>query len=149
MRTATVFNFLLEANLMASAAILLMIAFRRFLRKPLGNKLIYFMWLLIAIRLVCPLALSNPLINEIRPGYLSDEAIRPIAGQIKIRLTDAVDELRRLSRGNTDSIVYPRREKLCGRHVLRHAVRTVDANIPMGRGRHCCAFWCCQHPVPP
>ena len=106
MRAATVFNFLLEANLMASAAILLMIAFRKFLRKPLGNKLIYFLWLLIAIRLICPLAFANPLINEIRPGFLSDEGIRPIAGQIKIRLTDAIDELRQLSRGNADSIVY-------------------------------------------
>ena len=106
MRTATVFNFLLEANLMASAAILLMILFRKFLRKPQGNKMIYFLWIFIAIRLLCPLAIANPLINEIRPGYLSDEAIRPIAGQIKIRLTDAADDLQMLSRGNADSIVY-------------------------------------------
>ncbi len=91
MRTATVFNFLLEANLMASAAILLMIVFRKFLRKPLGNRMIYFLWLLIAIRLLFPFAFSNPYINEFRPYYLNDEAIRPIAGQIRVRISDAID----------------------------------------------------------
>ena len=93
MRTATVFNFLLEANLMASAAILLMIVFRKFLRKPLGNRMIYFLWLLIAVRLLFPFAFANPYINEFRPFYLNDDAIRPIAGQIKVRIADAVDAL--------------------------------------------------------
>jgi len=106
MRTATIYNFLLEANLMASAAILLMIPIRKFLRKPLGNRLIYFLWLLIAIRLLCPLALANPAINEIRPFYLSDQDIRPIAGQLKIRFEDAVDALRNVTRSNKDSLIY-------------------------------------------
>ena len=99
MRSAVVFNFLLEANLMASAAIVLMIAFRKFLRKPLGNRMIYFLWLLIAIRLICPIALNNPWINEFRPGMVNDQAIRPIAGQIKVRLDDIFSDLRRLTRG--------------------------------------------------
>ena len=106
MRTATIYNFLLEANLMAGAAILLMIVVRKFLRKPLGNRLIYFLWLLIAIRLLCPLALSNPYINEFRPYHLDDLAIRPIAGQIKIRFTDVVNDLRRLMRSDRDSLLY-------------------------------------------
>lgn len=93
MRTATLFNFLIEANIMASIAILLMVLVRKFLRKPLGNRAIYFAWLLVAIRLLCPLALPNPAINEIRPAYLQDQAVRPIAGQIKVRLSDMSDHL--------------------------------------------------------
>ena len=49
--------------------------------------------LLTAIRLLCPLSLPNPFIHEIRPAYLSDTIIRPIAGQIKIRLIDAITDL--------------------------------------------------------
>ena len=92
MRTATLYNFLLEANLMASIAILLMIPIRRFLRPQLGSRVIRFLWLLVALRLLCPLALPNPAINEIRSPFALDEAIRPIAGQIKVRMTDAAQD---------------------------------------------------------
>jgi beta-lactamase regulating signal transducer with metallopeptidase domain len=105
MRTATLYNFLVEANLIAGIAILLLALVRRLLRKQLGNRVLYFAWLLVAIRLLCPLALPNPVINEIRPGYLDDQAIRPIAGQIKVRFTDASGNLAndlRLSRGRND-----------------------------------------------
>ncbi|MEG2185815.1 MAG: M56 family metallopeptidase [Clostridia bacterium] len=90
MRTAILYNFLLEANLMASIAIVLMLLVRKVFRKSLGNRAIYFAWLLVAIRLLCPLTLPNPAINEIRSPFAADEAIRPIAGQIKVRFTDAV-----------------------------------------------------------
>ncbi len=93
MRTATLYNFLLEANLMASIAILLMMPLRKTLRKPLGNAAINVGWLLIAIRLLLPLTLPNPYIHAIRTPYAPDEAIRPIAGQIKVRLTDLFDGL--------------------------------------------------------
>ena len=89
MRTAMLYNFLVEANLIAGAAILLLALVRRFLRGQLGNRVLYFVWLLVAIRLLCPLALPNPAINAIRPGYLKDQAIRPIAGQLKVRFSDA------------------------------------------------------------
>ena len=98
MRTATLYNFLLEANIMASIAIVLMLAVRKFLRKPLGNRAICFAWMLVAVRLLCPLALPNPAINEIRSPYAMDEAIRPIAGQVKVRVTDALEELSNQSR---------------------------------------------------
>ncbi len=107
MRTATLYNFLVEANLIAGIAILLLTLVRKLLRKQLGNRVLYFAWLLVAIRLLCPLALPNPAINEIRPGYLDDQAIRPIAGQIKVRLTDASSGLAhdlRLSRGQNDPL---------------------------------------------
>lgn len=93
MRTATIYNFLMEANLMAGIAILLMLPIRRFMRKPLGNRVIYFAWLLIAIRLLCPLALPNPAINAIRSPFAMDQAIRPIAGQLRVRFSDALDGL--------------------------------------------------------
>ncbi len=93
MRTALIYNFLIEANLMASIAILLMIPIRRFGRQKLGNRVIYLAWLLVAIRLLCPLALPNPAIHEIRSAFAQDAAIRPIAGQIKVRVGDAVNQL--------------------------------------------------------
>lgn len=88
MRTAILYNFLLEANIMASIAILLMIFLRRFFRKPLGNSALSFGWLLVAIRLLLPLSLPNPFIYLIRSPYAPDAAIRPIAGQVQVRLFD-------------------------------------------------------------
>jgi len=108
MRTATLYNFLVEANIIAGVAILLLTLVRVLLRKQLGNRVLYFAWLLVAIRLLCPLALPNPVINEIRPGYLDDQAIRPIAGQIKVRFSDASHFLARDLRGGertSDSLV--------------------------------------------
>ena len=93
MRSALIFNFLIEANIMASIAILLMMLLGKLLRKPLGNSALCFGWLLTAVRLLCPLSLPNPFIHEIRPPYISDTAIRPIAGQIKMRLIDAIIDL--------------------------------------------------------
>ena len=93
MRTALIYNFLIEANLMAAIAILLMIFVRMFGRKALGSRAIYFAWLLVAIRLLCPLALPNPAIHEIRSVFARDTAIRPIAGQIQVRFGDAVNAL--------------------------------------------------------
>ena len=93
MRSVYIFNFLIEANIMACIAILLMIPLRKFFRKQLGNSALCFGWLLTAIRLLCPLSLSNPLIHTIRPDYIWDDAIRPIAGQIKVRVSDAAGEL--------------------------------------------------------
>ena len=93
MRTATVYNFLLEATLMASIAILLMIPIRLFLRKKLGSRAIAFAWLLVAIRLLCPITLPNPAINEIRSPFANDQAIRPIAGQVKVRVSDAIHDV--------------------------------------------------------
>lgn len=95
MRTAGVYNFLIEAGIMASLAIVLMIPVRAYARKILGNRAICFAWLLVAVRLLCPLALPNPVIHEIQTPFNHDQAhIRPIAGQMHVRLRDAVDQLR-------------------------------------------------------
>lgn len=96
MRTAAIYNFLLESTIIASIAILLMIPVRRFFRRALGSRALCFAWLLVAIRLLCPLALPNPVIHEIQTPYNYDQAhIRPIAGQVNVRVRDAADGLLR------------------------------------------------------
>ena len=93
MRTALLYNFLIEANLMASIAILLMMILRKTLRRQLGNGALCFGWLLVAIRLLLPLSLPNPFINALRSPFALDAAIRPIAGQVKVRLGDALSSV--------------------------------------------------------
>lgn len=89
MRSAVVFNALLESTLFGSGLIVLVLLARRLFRKPLGNRLIYFAWLLVALRLMLPVTLPNPLMNGLRPISVSDPALRPVAGQVRVRLTDA------------------------------------------------------------
>ncbi len=95
MRKAPIYNFLLEATIIASIAIMLLLVIRKLFRKQLGSRTLCFAWLIVAIRLLCPLSLPNPLINEIRPPR-SDIAIRPIAGQIQRRFSDMMGDLDRL-----------------------------------------------------
>ena len=93
MRAATVFNFLIEATLTGSVMILLMLPLRRFLRPKLTSRLICFAWLLVASRLLLPISLPNPMMNELRPAYSVNLAVRPIAEQVRVRAADAVGEL--------------------------------------------------------
>ena len=103
MRTATIYNYIIESTTIASIAIMLLTLVRHFLRKPLGNRALCFAWLLVAIRLLCPLALPNPIINTIRPTYSQDQGIRPIADQIKVRFRDASQYVdRRVSKARKD-----------------------------------------------
>ena len=95
MRTAPIYNFLIEANIMASIAIVLMMALRKFLRRQVGNSAICFGWLLVAARLLLPVTLPNPWIAFIRSPMAQDAAIRPIAGQVKVRVMDALNDLAR------------------------------------------------------
>ena len=88
MRTAVVFNFLIESGIIASVGILLMLLARWLLREQIGSRALVFGWLLVGVRLLCPLALPNPLINQIRPPVVWDWGIRPIAAQVKVRLRD-------------------------------------------------------------
>ncbi len=115
MRSAIVFNFLIEANIMASIAILLMIPLRKLLRKQLGSGALCFGWLLVALRLFLPISLVNPLIHEIRSPYADDAAIRPIAGQIKVRAEDAVRGLSNLFWRTENRGAYEAVNQLSGR----------------------------------
>ena len=93
MRAATVFNYLLEATLAGSVMIVLMLPVRRFLRSKLTSRLICFAWLLVAVRLLLPISLPNPMMNELRPTGSVNLEVRPIADQVRVRAADAVREL--------------------------------------------------------
>lgn len=103
MRTAVLYNFLIEANIMASMAIVLMVILRQWLRKPLGNQALMFGWLLVTLRLLLPLSIGNPIIHTIRSPFADDPAIRPIAGQVKVRLSDLVSSLSQQAGGNVQT----------------------------------------------
>lgn len=127
MRSAFVYNFLIEANIMASIAIILMIPLRKFFRKQLGNSAICFGWLLVAIRLLCPLSLVNPLIHEIRSPFAADVAIRPIAGQIKVRVSDALEGLSRVFWRADNQSAY----KVTNR--LQNGIENASASITLAK----------------
>ena len=93
MRTATVFNFLVEATLIGSAVMLGTLAVRALLRKSLGNRFIRALWLLVALRLLLPIALPNPLMNALKPTLSLDAGIRPMADQVRTRVGDAATAL--------------------------------------------------------
>lgn len=89
MRSAIVFNVLIEATLLGSLLILLTLLVRKLFRKPLGNRAIYFAWLLVAMRLLLPVSLPNPLMNELQPAGSADVGVRPLARQVRAGLTSA------------------------------------------------------------
>jgi len=89
MRSMTVFNYLLEATLFGSVLILLLVTVRALLRDRLGSRVIYAGWLLAALRLLTPLSLPNPVMDEFRPGLSADVEARPVADQVRQRIIDA------------------------------------------------------------
>ena len=91
-RAMSVFNYLLEAALAGGVLILLMLLVRKFLRGRLGNRAVYVAWLLVAVRLLTPLAIPNPLMNELRPTHSMDAAARPVADQFRVRFNDALND---------------------------------------------------------
>ncbi|MBR4067824.1 MAG: M56 family metallopeptidase [Clostridia bacterium] len=92
-RSMTVFNFLLEAALLGSVLILLVLLVRKTLRSKIGNRAVYMAWLLVAIRLLAPISLPNPMMNELKPTLSFDTEARPIADQIRVRAQDAMMDL--------------------------------------------------------
>ncbi len=95
MRSAPFYNYLLETALLGSIMILLMLPVRRFFRNKLGSRAVYFIWLLVALRLLLPFSLPNPAMNELRPTRSTNVAVRPIADQFRIRFTDAASDIAR------------------------------------------------------
>lgn len=93
MRSMTVFNYLLEATVAGSILILLMVTVRALLRERLGSRIIYMGWALAALRLLTPLSLPNPVMDEFRPGLSADTAARPVADQVRQRMIDAANSL--------------------------------------------------------
>lgn len=93
MRTATVFNFLVEAELIGSAVMVGVMLVRALLRRPLGSRFVRALWLLVALRLLLPIALPNPLMNALKPTLSLDAGIRPMADQVRTRVGDAATAL--------------------------------------------------------
>lgn len=93
MRSMTLFNFLLEATLIGGALVLVMLALRSLLRGRASNRVLYALWLVVALRLLLPISLPNPLMNDLRPTLSVDSEARPVADQIRTRFLDTVDAL--------------------------------------------------------
>lgn len=92
-RSMTYFNFLLEATLAGSVLIIVMLILRRVFRRKIGSGLVYLAWGLVAVRLLLPFAIPNPLMDEFRPTYSTDAGARPVADQIRVRYNDAMDDV--------------------------------------------------------
>lgn len=88
-RTVTVFNYLLEAAVFGGVLILLLLAVRRFFRRQLGSRAVYAAWLLVAVRLLVPLAIPNPVMDELGTGAMTDQAARPVAAQVRASFRNA------------------------------------------------------------
>ena len=133
MRSMTVFNFLLEATLLGSVLILLVVAVRALLRARLGNRAVYIAWLLVALRLLLPLSLPNPAMDEFRPGFSTDAAARPVADQVRQRVIDAGRQISSLLGAEEEGVLqtFTQRtgEGRTGRWVL-----LVWAGVGMGTG---------------
>ena len=99
MRSMTVYNYLLEAGVFGSVLILLVVALRMTLRRQLGSRVIYASWALAALRLLLPLSIPNPFMDEFRPGLSVDVAARPVADQFRQRLIDAGEHVAALLPG--------------------------------------------------
>lgn len=105
MRSMTVFNYLLEATLMGSILILLVTAVRLLLRDRLGSRAIYAAWLLVALRLLLPITLPNPAMDELRPGFSVDVEARPVADQVRQRVIDTGHNVSALLGRGDDSAI--------------------------------------------
>lgn len=101
MRAATVFNFLIEATLMGSVMIVILLLVRKFLRPRLGSRLIWLAWLLVMARLLLPISFPNPMMNELRPTLSDNVGVRPIADQVRVRAIDAAYDLSGMVRVGT------------------------------------------------
>ena len=93
MRTATLFNFLVESTLIGSVMILVLLALRPLVRRCTGSRLMMVAWVLVALRLLLPLALPNPAMNALKPTLSQDAGIRPMADQVRTRVEDAARSL--------------------------------------------------------
>lgn len=93
MRTATVFNFLVESTLIGSTLIVALLLLRPLLRRRLGSRVLLLAWVLVVLRLMVPLALPNPAMNWLKPTLSQDAGIRPMADQVRVRMEDAAFDL--------------------------------------------------------
>lgn len=121
MRTATVFNFLVESTLIGTLMMTGALLIRTSMRRSLGSRFIRALWLLVALRLLLPIALPNPIMNAIKPTLSLDAGIRPMADQIRTRVGDATRAL------------YWKSVESSGSPTLREALRGLAGAARNGR----------------
>ncbi|MDO4483333.1 MAG: PepSY domain-containing protein [Clostridia bacterium] len=92
-RSMTVFNYILEAALACAILTLVILFIRAVFRKHISRKVVCVAWLLVALRVFMPIALPNPLMNELRPAFSTDGEARPVADQFRVRFQDALSDL--------------------------------------------------------
>ena len=92
-RSMSFFNFLFEATIAGAILILVMLVFRKVFRKHVSSRLIYAAWILVALRLLLPVAFPNPLMDEFRPTHSYDVGARPVADQVRVRVQDSMFNL--------------------------------------------------------
>ncbi len=115
MRSMTLFNFLLEATLIGSALVLVMMAVRSLLRESISSRVLYALWLVVAIRLLLPVSLPNPLMNHLRPTLSVDGEARPVADQTRTRFLDTVDALAESDSAGSAALTHLGQETRSGR----------------------------------
>lgn len=93
MRTATIYNYLVEATLIGSLLSVAALLLRPVIRKAVGSRMLCLVWLLVALRLLVPLALPNPAMNALKPMLSQDAGIRPMADQVRTRVEDTAHSL--------------------------------------------------------
>ena len=130
-RSMTFFNFLLEATLAGSILIIVMLILRRAFRKQIGSRLVYLAWVLVAVRLLLPIALPNPLMDEFRPTESVDAGARPVADQIRVRYHDAMSDI---SYWLGDAAEESGSQPLGGLSLLTHDIATYSSYGWLGKG---------------
>ena len=125
MRTATLFNFLVEATLIGSVLILALLALRPLMRRGVGSRLLMVAWALVALRLLLPLALPNPAMNALKPTLSQDAGIRPMADQVRTRVEDAACSLYWKSGGTSSGTLLRRVAGAAGNGRLSRAALIV------------------------
>ena len=113
MRSMTLFNFLLESSLIGGALVLVMVAVRALLRGRISARVLYALWIVVALRLLLPISLPNPLMNHLRPTLSVDGEARPVADQIRTRFLDTIDAISEKS--GTDALTHLSNETRSGR----------------------------------
>ena len=76
MFTSSWMHHLWDASISATVLIALLLLARRFVRTRVGGGAVYAAWLLVALRLLIPLSLPNPLLTKAQPAQ---DAYRPVS----------------------------------------------------------------------
>ena len=92
MRVIGFLEYLLEASIGAAVLIPLVLIARRFFRVRVGSRAIYLAWLLVALRLLIPLSLPNPLLVKEADTSRRAPATESVSGAIPVSMGGAAGQ---------------------------------------------------------